>query len=144
MMHRLAWLGMAACFTFAACGGSTQPGNTDLHEDGGQDVPSASDPACLAFCAAHDVVCLGADTEYGTGIVTATAKGCSIEVMLVVTGTIDLTVDCTSKSVCVDRAPGDCTGTAGICYPTRELTATGFAYSLPSCIHGSLGCSVRD
>jgi hypothetical protein len=144
MPHRLTRFGMVACF-MVGCGGSTEPGGTNVHEDGGQDVTSAPDPACLAFCASHDLACLGADTEYGTGTVTVvTAKGCSVEVMLVVTGTIDLTVDCTSKSVCVDRAPGECTGTAGMCYPARELTAMGFAYSLPGCIHGSLGCSVRD
>jgi hypothetical protein len=169
VLHRLA---LVSSLTAFGCGGTTPIGGPDggLEDassapngglDGGledapsgpnrgpdarhEDAPNAPDPACLALCAVKSLSCFGVDTESGAGTITqSTAKGCSIHVTLVVSGTEDVTVDCASKNVCVDQGPGGCMGAPGTCYPATDLTATDFSYRLPNCIEGSLTCGVSD
>jgi hypothetical protein len=145
MLCRLGWLGLGSCLVFSGCGGSTETGGPAVQGDSGpEDAARAPDSACLAFCASKNLWCLGVDTESGTGVITATtAKGCSVKVTLVVSGTTDATVDCAARNVCVDQGPGGCMGVAGMCYQA-DLTATGFSYGLPNCIQGSLACYVSD
>ncbi len=139
----LRWLSLAWVCVLPACGGTTDTAGP-LVDGGPGDTEITPDPGCLAWCASNQIWCTTSDTEYGTASITErTANGCSIQVALVVHGTIDLTVDCASKKVCVDRGDGGCTGSAGTCYPA-EITAAGVSYMLPACLQGSLSCYVGD
>jgi len=144
-LRRFGWLGLGSCLALSGCGGSTELAGPAVQGDGGpEDAERAPDPACLAFCTSKNLSCVGVDTESGTGTITATtAKGCSIKVTLVVSGTTDVTVDCAARNVCVDQGPGGCMGAAGTCYPA-DLSATSFSYRVPNCIQGSLACYARD
>jgi hypothetical protein len=136
-------MGAGIFLAFSACGGTTEV--PDVASDGGPvDAETTPDPACLAWCASSHIWCTTTDTEYGTANITErTANGCSIHVALVVHGTIDVTLDCASKKVCVDQGDGGCTGAAGTCYPA-DVTATSVSYMLAACLQGSLACYVGD
>jgi hypothetical protein len=75
-------------------------------------------------------------------ITMATANGCSGSAAFPASGALRLTIDCTSKKVCIDEGGGGCIGSAGTCY-AAEITATSFSYMIPNCIQGSLICSVK-
>jgi hypothetical protein len=95
------------------------------------------------LCRGKDLSCSGPDTEFGMGTITATTpNGCSGAATFPVSGALKVTIDCTSKQVCIDEGGGGCIGSVGMCYPAA-ITAAGFSYTIANCAQGSLTCSVN-
>src|SRR6185503_12777370 len=109
-------------------------------------VTDAPDPACVELCHATELTCWAPDAEAATSTITAsTATGCSGTATLAVNGSVDWTLDCTLRRVCIDDSRyglGGCLGTRGSCYPA-DLQPKSFAYSLRACLNGGLSCSVK-
>jgi len=109
-------------------------------------ITGTPDPACLELCRASELTCLAPDVEGATSTITAsTANGCSGTATLAVNGSVDWTLDCTLRRVCIDEsryALGGCLGTSGACYPA-DLAPKAFGYHIRACGTGGLSCSAR-
>ena len=137
---RFCWALVGLGVVFSGCAAAGDDAGEQAREASAYDGGDTPDPGCLAICGAKELPCAGVDTEGATLTVTqTTASGCSGLVTFNVSGTLKVTIDCTSKKVCIDEGGGGCVGSAGMCYPA-EFNSRGFSYSLPDCIQGSLSC----